>query len=461
MQVLRFLLITIVLLFLYGCTARQAEITSLSEAAEQINDSLAYEAALDHYLNATIYEETGDLLQATVEYNFALLNDKYSSAVRVALARIYDQLGGHREAMLVLEEGWKIDVKDEELLKKLADHYLRFDRRSDAADCYLDIQQIRPLERMELLKQAALFSSSKRFDEALKTYDEYLERFEPDADVYQKISIIHLSLRDIESAEINLKRIVELDTTRHDIFFVLGGFGVSREDWVTAEEYFRIAIKGDSTNIKYWFNLLLALGQQENAEMILTTTSAAIKRFGDLPQLFDMRAGAFEQDGRHQEALDDVNRSIEIDSSRLAPYITKGYLHHELGEWYKGAEAYEQALLIEPDNPVVLNNYAYLLSEQNHRLEDALVMVNRAIELEPKSASYIDTRAWLFYRLGRNEEALTELKRAMKLNPKTAELYEHLGYIYKALGKDKKAKKAWQKASKLEPDNEEYTRLAR
>jgi tetratricopeptide (TPR) repeat protein len=460
MKILRFLGIVFVL-FLYGCAAKQTEISTLPEVIDQINDSLSHEAALDYYMNATVSEETGDLLQAAIEYNFALLNDKYSSAVRVALARIYNQLGGQREAMLILEDGWRIGIRDEELLKYLADHYLRFERRSDATDCYLDIKSVRPLERMELLKLAALLSSSNRYNEALDAYDEYLSRFEPDPDVYQKISIIYLTMRDIDSAETNLKHIIELDTTRHDIFFVLGGFAVSREDWVKAEEYFRIAIEGDSTNIKYWFNLLLALDEQDNSDMILVTSADAISRFGDLPQLYDIRAGVFDHQGRIPEALAEINKSIEIDSSRLSPYLTKGYLHHELQEWFEGAVAYEKALLIDPENATVLNNYAYMLSEQNHRIEDALVMANKAVELEPESASYIDTRAWIYFRLGRCEEALKELKRAMKLTPESAELYEHLGYIYKALNNEKKARKAWQQAAKLDPENEEYARLAR
>ncbi|MCF7809703.1 tetratricopeptide repeat protein [bacterium] len=451
----------VILLFFYGCTAKQTEVTTLPEVIDQMNDSLSHEAALDHYLNATVYEETGDYLQALAEYNFALLNDKYSSAVRVALARIYNQLGGQREAMLVLEEGWKIGVKDDELLKYLADYYLRFERRSDAADCYLDIKSARHLERMELLKLAALLQTSYRYDEALSSYDEYLSRFEPDPEVYQKISIIYLTLRDIDSAEANLKHIIELDTTRHDIYFVLGGFAVSREDWITAEEYFRIAVGYDSTNIKYWFNLLLALSEQEDSDLILKTSEDAINRFGDLPQLYDIRAGVFEHEGQIPEALAATEKSIEIDSTRLSPFLTKGYLHHELHEWYEGAAAYEKALSIDPENATVLNNYAYMLSEQNHRIEDALKMVNKALELEPNSASYIDTRAWLYYRIGRYEEALSEIKIAMKMTPDSAELYEHLGYIYKALNNEKKARKAWQQAAELDPENEEYARLAR
>ncbi len=431
------------------------------EIINTVRDSLSHEAALDHYLSGTIHQETGDLLQAAYEYQLALLHDGQSSAVRVALARVYSVMDNHRESLIVLEQGWETGIRDEELLKMLADRYLRFERRSDAADCYLDLAGIRSLERLELLKLAALLSGSGRFDEALTAYEEYLDRFEPDADVYQRISLIHITRRDIAAAETTLKRIVDLDSSRHEIYFVLGGFGVAREDWVTAEDNFKTAIKSDSINIKYWLNLLYVLGEQQKTEEILATVNEAIETFDDIPHLYDIRSGALERLGRYDEALESVDKSIAIDSSRLSPYLTKGYIHHTLGQWYEGAEAYERALAIDPENPVVLNNYAYMLSEQNHRLEDALQMVKRALEIEPESASYLDTHAWLLYRLGCPADALVILNQALKGNSDSAELHEHLGYIYQALGKESRAKKAWRRALEIEPDNEEYARLAR
>lgn len=429
--------------------------------AYDISDSFAHEGALEHYLNGTIHEETEDLAQAALEYQLALLNDGNSSAIRVALARVYYELGNPHEAMLVLEQGWKAGIRDEELLKRLADRYLGFERRSDAADCYLDIAETRALERMELLKLAVLFSGSGRYDEALVAYYEYLDRFEPDADVYQRISLIHITRRDIAAAETTLKRLVELDSTRHEIFFILGGIAVAREDWEIAEDNFRTSLKGDSSNIKYWMNLLLVLGEQKDTEEVLTAVDEAIRRFIDIPTLYDIQGGALVELERYNEALTAMDKSIELDSSRISPYLSKGYIYHKLNQWYEGAQAYESALRIDPDSPVILNNYAYMLSEQNHRLEDGLEMVKRALELDPGTASFLDTHAWLLYRLGRPSEALIVLNRALKTSKDSAELYEHLGYIYQTLGKESKAKKAWRRAFKIEPDNEEYARLAR
>ena len=182
--------------------------------------------------------------------------------------------------------------------------------------------------------------------------------------------------------------------------------------------------------------------------------------FPDTPQFHEMQGTALEQLGQYDDALNALNSAIALDSTRVGLFLTKGFIYHRLKQWDKGAEAYERALVIEPTAPMVLNNYAYMLSEQNHRLEDALSMIDLALKGEPENASFLDTKGWILHNLNRDKEALIYLKSAIKLDDKTAELYYHLGHVYKALHEPEKSRKAWNRAAKLEPDNAEYARLA-
>ena len=59
----------------------------------------------------------------------------------------------------------------------------------------------------------------------------------------------------------------------------------------------------------------------------------------------------------------------------------------------------EQFEDIAPDDALVLNNYAYLLAQAGVRLGEALLMVERALELSPDNPSYLDTKGWVYYML--------------------------------------------------------------
>jgi Flp pilus assembly protein TadD len=51
------------------------------------------------------------------------------------------------------------------------------------------------------------------------------------------------------------------------------------------------------------------------------------------------------------------------------------------------------------------------------RYEEALVAVNRAVELDPQNARILGDRGFLLNEVGRHDEALADLDRAVELEP--------------------------------------------
>ena len=115
----------------------------------------------------------------------------------------------------------------------------------------------------------------------------------------------------------------------------------------------------------------------------------------------------------------------------------------------KAFESYDRVLRAKPDNIYVLNNYAYYLSLDNHDFDKALQMSAKTIQAEPKNPTYLDTYAWILYKLDRYDEALKYMNKVFKYdkNPQGIN-YEHLGDIQYKLGDTKNAVKNWKKAKK-------------
>ncbi len=159
----------------------------------------------------------------------------------------------------------------------------------------------------------------------------------------------------------------------------------------------------------------------------------------------------------------EVIRYSENDSITASAYGFCGDMAHLRGDERAALRYYERALRLTPDNPLILNNFAYYLSEQQRDLERALKMSARANELDPQNATYLDTQAWVLYRLGRYEEAQTLMRQALVLDATgSAELLLHYGDILYALGKTFMAKTYWQRALEAGADGaviEERLRL--
>ena len=92
-------------------------------------------------------------------------------------------------------------------------------------------------------------------------------------------------------------------------------------------------------------------------------------------------------------------------------------------------------------------------------LDKALEMVERALELSANNPTFLDTKAWVLYKLGRYAEAKKVMQYAISLDrSKSPEYALHYGDILHALGEEFMAKTYWRKALERGADKEEIER---
>lgn len=146
-------------------------------------------------------------------------------------------------------------------------------------------------------------------------------------------------------------------------------------------------------------------------------------------------------------AQSSLKRLPKSDSVSSLFYAIQGDIYHEMGEAKKCYSAYDKALRYEPDNALVLNNYAYFLSLEGRQLERALVMATRANEISAANPTYLDTKAWVLFTMGNYAQAQNVQRAALGLDTTGAPEYLlHYGDILYALGDDFLARTYWKKA---------------
>ena len=77
------------------------------------------------------------------------------------------------------------------------------------------------------------------------------------------------------------------------------------------------------------------------------------------------------------------------------------------------------------------NNYAYSLVEREQDFEFALELAQNAIRLEPKSAAYLDTIGWIYFKMDRFEEAMQYIRESLSIDSGNPTIQEHLDKIIK------------------------------
>jgi tetratricopeptide (TPR) repeat protein len=150
--------------------------------------------------------------------------------------------------------------------------------------------------------------------------------------------------------------------------------------------------------------------------------------------------------------------AAEIQGKASDPSLLSHVFYFQLGAAYERCTNYAEAerqlrkcLEKAPDFAEALNYLGYMWAERGENLQEALQMIEKAVKAEPKNAAFLDSLAWVLFKLKRVNEALDFMLQAVQHSEKPdATLYDHLGDIYAALGRKEDARSAWQQSLEVE-----------
>ena len=98
----------------------------------------------------------------------------------------------------------------------------------------------------------------------------------------------------------------------------------------------------------------------------------------------------------------------------------------------EGAEEYYERVLARNGSDVIaLNNLAWLLKKRDPSRAESLA--ERAVTLQPNSASILDTYGWILHLQGHHQRALEHLARAAQLAPDSIDIQTNLSAVQAAL----------------------------
>jgi tetratricopeptide (TPR) repeat protein len=104
----------------------------------------------------------------------------------------------------------------------------------------------------------------------------------------------------------------------------------------------------------------------------------------------------------------------------------------------------------DPENAEALNNLAWLLALRDEgKTQEALELVNRAIQVQGRTPSLLDTRAVVMIRAGQGEQAVRELPEALDRAPRNAVFALHLAWAYQSIGRTDEARGSFRTAEEL------------
>lgn len=164
-----------------------------------------------------------------------------------------------------------------------------------------------------------------------------------------------------------------------------------------------------------------------------------------------------------------ADRKANEAEATLAAWLTKhpgdvrgmlaaGEVHQARGEFDQAGKWFRKALEARADDPVALNNLAWVLGKQGDK--SALDIGKRALAAAPHAAAVLDTVGVLNVQFGNRDEGIRQLQSAVSRAPADAQIRINLARSLIAADKKADARLQLDAASRLKPSDEDAKVIA-
>lgn len=373
--------------------------------------------------------------------------------------RIYLRKGDNKRAFGEMENLVAEYPQDLRYRVVLGDVYLQNGKKDEAYDIYQQVLAEEPDNAMAMYSLASYYEETGQDSLYQQQLDSLLLNRKVTPDIKSNIMrqlIIRNEQADGDSLRIItlFDRIMQQDPDEPDLPMLYAQYLLSKGMNQQSLPVLRRVLDIDPTNTAARMTLLGEAVRQKDYKGIVNLCEAGIESNPDMLEFYYYLAfGYIQEDNRTDDVLSTCQKAL----AHVTPeskkevvsefYAIMGDSYHTKGMTEQAFAAYDSALVYNPDNIVVLNNYAYYLSLERRDLDRAEEMSYRTVKAEPGNATYLDTYAWVLFEKGNYAEARLYIDDAMKNGGgESSGVAEHCGDIYYMTGDVDGALKYWKQA---------------
>ena len=403
-----------------------------------------------YYELANAYTAAGRYKEAVAVFNRVEKIIGITEPVSMQKQKLWYAVGDSTKALKEIEALAKANPDEQKYNAILANMNMERRNYPEALKYYTRIAENNPDDEYIHVSLAEYY---KKVGNSEKAYDELKKAFQnPKLDIRSKRQILGTFYNSEEFYTSQSKYAFDLaetliqqdpDSASYSLFY--GDILMRQGKYERAANYLRNYLALDSSDAEIWSALVRCDFALDNDSLVLSDAARACNLFPTDPMFYYMQGMSLYRMERKDEAIAVLEKGVKSGFSNM--YLEADFyqmlaeLHHQQGNNEVSDAYYEKVLKIIPDDISVMNNYAYSLAGRGVNLDKAHKMSRTTIEKEPKNAYYLDTYAWVLYKMGNYKEAERYILLAIKYSEKedNRTCYEHYVEILKAQGKKNEA----------------------
>ena len=344
------------------------------------------------------------------------LGKKFGLDERISLARqnLYMQAGQFEKAheeISILIEAFPGEPRYYGILAEL---YAALDMYEEALESYSKLFEIDPGNGIAQMSVAEFFLVNEQPVESIYYLTSAFQN--PDVDPDEKFRFFSAIIENKMLPDRFYKDIIKLGNIlverypNNDIpWILLSEFYINSQNYDEAGELLYELYSGNKNNILYAEQLVGVMNLNGNHSEIVNLGDEMIDLFPQSILIHYYTAASNHFLGNSRRAVEIFHKCLEIDE---VDDVFFSHIYGFMGEIFNDQQDYSQsdkyfnlALEADSNNIITLNNYAYFLALREEKLETALSYSYTTIQMDPENSSFLDTYAWILYKLGEYEKA--------------------------------------------------------
>ncbi len=390
------------------------------------------------------------------EEHYSLLSEFYpeNHEYRFILAEVLRRKGESEKAQDLLWQIYRDDSSQLQALSRASGIALERKDYESAFEGYRILTEAEPNSAQFWRKFSELAIYLQRFSLAIGGLERLIDLTNDDPSVLEQLGRLYFDSSDFNKADSVFFRLFEDGHQTSTVLYFLGRMALDSEDYEAAEAYSLQLTEQFPQEPAGYTNLALARINLDKTLASISVLMDARERFPESFAVHYLLGNSYSMEENYQLAKKSLLSALNIDEeSRPAKHLL-ATVHNHLGEWQSSLQLYEDLLLLDENDSQALNNYSYTLAERDMRLNDALEMALKAIELEPENPAFLDTIGWIYYKRNKYEKALHYIEASIRTESENAVVLEHLGDVLIKMDRRVDAMDYYGRALEIDSDNE-------
>ena len=402
---------------------------------------------------AALYLEKTDYRKALKEIDRVEKTYGFVEDVVIAKYRVYSMKNDFKATEALLKKGVRIHPDEMRFYGLLAELYSMTGREKEARENYTKLLEVDPENAMGYISMIEFYrdygNDAKALEEMERMYD--MKTIDPDfkVELYLQLSADSVFFKkNYRQMDMMIKQLYEKHPDNFRVRIVNADRNLREKNFEDARDDL-LFITGRVQTIYYlWEQLFYLLNLLQENETLYEQTAKALPYFNERYLFHFFHGLAASTLKKYDEAIPAYRHTLEYLKKDKEPdldvelqtYVFMGEAFNEQKRYLESDDAFEKALSIVPNNPLILNNYSYYLSLREEKLDLAEKHIKRCIIQEPDNSTYLDTYGWVLYKLGRVDEAIVMIEKAMKNGGnENPEIVDHLCELLTVAGRTDEA----------------------